>query len=297
MTATLSNGSAPCLAGRSAIVTGANQGLGRAIAAAYVRAGASVLLVARGEALLRQVHEELAPLAKKPGQRVIHRRADVASPEECAGIARTAQEQLPGLTALVNYAGVYGPMGSVEEVDWEAWVEAIRINLFGTVLMCRAVIPLLRSRGYGKIINLSGGGATAPLPRFSAYAASKAAVVRLTETFAEELRDSHIDVNAIAPGALNTRLLDEVLAAGPAKVGQSFYEKALKQRDTGGVALEKGADLAVFLASAASDGITGRLLSAAWDDWPHLPERAQQLAASDIYTLRRIVPEDRKVAW
>ena len=122
---------------------------------------------------------------------------------------------LPGLDILVNNAGVYGPMGPIEENDWEAWVRAIQINLFGTVLMSRAVIPIFRGQNYGKIINLSGGGATAPLPRMSSYAASKAAVVRLTETLAEELRDAHVDVNAIAPGALNTRLLDEVLAAGP----------------------------------------------------------------------------------
>ena len=292
-----SNGSLPSLAGRGAIVTGANQGLGRAIATAFVQAGASVLLAARNEHLLGQVQEELARLAVQPGQRVRCARGDVASPESCAAIVRQARESLPELTILVNNAGVYGPMGAIEGVDWEAWVEAIQINLFGTVLMCREVIPLLRSRGYGKIINLSGGGATAPLPRFSAYAASKAAVVRLTETFAEELREDRVDVNAIAPGALNTRLLDEVLAAGPDRVGRDFYDRSLKQRETGGVPLEKGAALAVFLASAASDGITGRLLSAAWDDWANLPQRRDRLASSDIYTLRRIVPEDRRVEW
>jgi 3-oxoacyl-[acyl-carrier protein] reductase len=186
-------------------------------------------------------------------------------------------------------------MGPIETVDWDAWIEAIQINLFGTVQMCRAAIPIMRARGYGKIINLSGGGATAPLPRISAYAASKAAIVRLTETFAEELRDAHIDVNAIAPGALNTRLLDEVLAAGPEKVGQDFYDRAIKQHDQGGAPLEKGAALVTFLASAASDGITGRLLSALWDDWANLPEKRDQLG--DIYTLRRIVPEDRGLKW
>jgi NAD(P)-dependent dehydrogenase (short-subunit alcohol dehydrogenase family) len=188
-------------------------------------------------------------------------------------------------------------MGLIEEIDWDDWVEAIQINLFGAVLMCRQVIPLMRARGYGKIINLSGGGATAPLPRISAYAASMVAIVRLTETFAEELRDAHVDVNAIAPGALNTRLLDEVLAAGPEKVGQDFYNRAIKQRDQGGASLEKGAALAVFLASAASDGITGRLLSALWDDWASLPDRLDVLTKNDIYTLRRIVPEDRGLKW
>jgi NAD(P)-dependent dehydrogenase (short-subunit alcohol dehydrogenase family) len=115
----------------------------------------------------------------------------------------------------------------------------------------------------------------------------------MTDTLAEELRDWHIDVNAIAPGALNTRLLDEVLAAGPKKVGQSFYDRSLKQREQGGAPLDKGAALAVFLASAQSDGITGRLLSAVWDDWPNLPARREQLRGTDVYTLRRIVPKDR----
>jgi 3-oxoacyl-[acyl-carrier protein] reductase len=159
--------------------------------------------------------------------------------------------------------------------------------------MTRAILPQFRSRKYGKIINLSGGGATAPLPRFSAYAASKAAIVRLTETLACELKEDGIDVNAIAPGALNTRLLDEVLAAGPEKVGQDFYERSLKQRDQGGASLARGAALATYLASADSDGITGRLLSAVWDDWAHLGDWREELERSDIYTLRRITPDDR----
>src|SRR5262249_1815502 len=143
------------------------------------------------------------------------------------------------------------PLGPVEENDWADWVRAVSINLFGTVLMCRATLPALREQGYGKIVNLSGGGATAPLPRLSAYAASKAAVVRFTETLAEEVRESRIDVNAIAPGALNTRLLDQVLQAGPGRVGQGFYDRAVKQQAEGGVPLARGAELAVFLASAS----------------------------------------------
>jgi 3-oxoacyl-[acyl-carrier protein] reductase len=158
-------------------------------------------------------------------------------------------------------------------------------------------LKLFRARGEGKIVNLSGGGATAPLPRISAYAASKAAVVRLTETLAEELRGTRIDVNAVAPGALNTRLLDEVIAAGPDKVGKVFYERALKQQSDGGAPLDKGAALCAFLLSSASDGISGRLLSALWDPWAELPERRAELMAGDIYTLRRIVPKDRGSNW
>jgi 3-oxoacyl-[acyl-carrier protein] reductase len=256
------------LLGRSAVITGANQGLGRAIAERFVRAGASVLLTARGEGLLHTAAAELAALATHPGQRVLARVADVSDARACDATAAQAVAELDNPCVLVNNAGVYGPFGPIEENDWAEWVRAIEINL-------------------------SGGGATAPLPRVSSYAASKAAVVRFTETLAEEARDAGIDVNAIAPGALNTRLMDDLIAAGPEKVGTAFFERMTRTRDSGGTPLEKGADLTVFLASAASDGITGRLISAVWDDWADLSDRRDQLAASDIYTLRRITPDDR----
>ena len=281
------------LAGRSAVVTGANQGLGRVIAEHFVRAGASVLITARGEDLLKQTAAELAPLATLPEQQVLARVADVASERDCNATAVQALAELDNPCILVNNAGVYGPFGTIEDNDWAEWVKAVEINLFGTVLMCRALLPHMRSVNYGKIINLSGGGATAPLPRISSYAASKAAVVRFTETLAEETRGAGIDVNAIAPGALNTRLMDDLLAAGPAKVGKAFFDKMTKTRDSGGTPLDKGAELSVFLASAASDGISGRLLSAVWDDWANLPDKRDELASGDIYTLRRITPDDR----
>jgi 3-oxoacyl-[acyl-carrier protein] reductase len=163
--------------------------------------------------------------------------------------------------------------------------------------MCRAVLPHLRAQSRGKIIQLSGGGATSPLPNLSAYAASKAAIVRFAETLAEELKPTHIDVNSIAPGALNTRMLDEVLDAGTEKVGASFYARAVEQKKAGGTSLEIGANLAVFLGSALSDGITGKLISAAWDHWSDLPAHIDDLRNTDIYTLRRIVPQDRARTW
>jgi 3-oxoacyl-[acyl-carrier protein] reductase len=201
------------------------------------------------------------------------------------------------LHILVNNAGVYGPKGELEEVEWVEWVRAIEINLYGSVLMCRGVLPHFKKRRYGKIVQLSGGGATNPLPRITAYAASKAAVVRLAESLAEDVRGFGIDVNSIAPGALNTRLLDEVLQAGPSKVGEQFYQKSLNQKRDGGAPVSKGAELAVFLGSSHSDGITGRLLSAMWDPWDSLGDHLQELEGSDVYTLRRIVPKDRGFSW
>jgi NAD(P)-dependent dehydrogenase (short-subunit alcohol dehydrogenase family) len=284
------------LTARSAIISGASEGLGREIAKHYVAAGANVLVCARDEARLHKATEELRS-ASSSGQKVLAARADVSVPADAKRVVDQAISEFGSLQILVNNAGVYGPKGSLEDVDWEEWTKAIAINLHGSALMYRAVLPHFKQRRYGKIVQLSGGGATNPLPRISAYAASKAAIVRLAETLAEEVRDFNIDVNSIAPGALNTRLLDEVLSAGPDKVGTEFYERSLKQKREGGVALSKGAELAVFLGSAASDGITGKLLSAVWDPWVSLPEHLSELADSDIYTLRRIVPKDRGLKW
>jgi NAD(P)-dependent dehydrogenase (short-subunit alcohol dehydrogenase family) len=284
------------LEGRGAIITGANRGLGLAIARAYVDAGASVMLCARDSRELEKVASALEVVARDR-QRVVTRTCDVTSEGEVREVVADALRELGRLHVLVNNAGVYGPKGALEDVDWTEWVRAIEINLHGSVLMARAVIPHFKQHGYGKIVQLSGGGATNPLPRISAYAASKAAIVRVAETIAEELRDFGVDVNSIAPGALNTRLLDEVLAAGPELVGQPFYEKALRQQREGGAPLDRGAALAVFLGSSASDGITGRLISAIWDGWERLPERAAELAATDVYTLRRIVAADRGFEW
>jgi NAD(P)-dependent dehydrogenase (short-subunit alcohol dehydrogenase family) len=283
------------LEGRAAVITGANQGLGKAIARAYAEAGASLFLCARDGRLLEKARDEIAGAAG-PNQRVLCEPADVSIPDDVARVAGNALAQLGQVHILVNNAGVYGPMGPIEEVDWDEWAKAIAINLHGSVLMCRALLPHFKARGYGKIVQLSGGGATNPLPRISAYAASKAAIVRFAETLAEEVRDHRIDVNSIAPGALNTRLLDQVLEAGPDRVGRGFYDRMVKLQQTGGAPLETGAALAVYLASAASDGVTGKLLSALWDPWETLADHAEDLRG-DVYTLRRIVPSDRKLTW
>ena len=283
------------LEGKIALVTGASQGLGKAIAARYLAEGAKVAICARDPIILESARQDLEGDAF-PGS-VLAVSTDVAEEKSVADLVRRTVSKFGGLDILVNNAGVYGPMGPTETVDLGAWIQAIQINLIGVLLPCRAAIPEMRARGGGKIINLSGGGATQPMPRISAYAASKAAVVRLTETLALELAADRIDVNAIAPGALNTRLLDQVIEAGPDLVGEAFFDKSLAQKESGGTPLDKGTGLCVYLGSSDSDGITGKLISAQWDPWPNLQAHAETLRTGDIYTLRRIVPEDRGEHW
>jgi NAD(P)-dependent dehydrogenase (short-subunit alcohol dehydrogenase family) len=284
------------LAGRNAVITGGNQGLGLAIAEAYIKAGARVLICARGEGLLEEARRALVTIAGNEDA-VATERADVSNPDDVNRLVARALALFPQVHVLVNNAGIYGPMGPIETVDWAEWTRAMEVNIHGSVLPCRALLAHFKAHGYGKIIQVSGGGATNPLPRISAYAASKAAVVRFAESLALEVKAFNIDVNAIAPGALATRMLDEVLAAGPDSVGQEFYDRMVKTKEEGGTPLEMGAALAVFLGSAASDGITGRLLSAVWDPWEQLASHREDLDRSDIYTIRRIVPKDRGFTW
>jgi NAD(P)-dependent dehydrogenase (short-subunit alcohol dehydrogenase family) len=283
------------LAGRKAIVTGANRGFGLDIATRFLAEGADVALGARDDALLQQQASALR--ARFPDRTVFARPLDVANEANCLAFVAAATEQLGAIDVLVNNAGIYGPMGNIEDIDWQAWVDAIHANLMGSVLMVRAVLPGMKASRRGAILQISGGGATNPMPKISAYAASKAAVVRFAESLALEVAEYDIDVNSIAPGALNTRLLDEVLEAGPDKVGRDFYERSLQQRDKGGVPLDKGSDLAVFLASDAARGITGKLISAMWDRYEDWPSHLQELNKSDVYTLRRITGRDRGAAW
>lgn len=284
------------LDGRSALITGSNQGLGLAIARAFVEAGASVMLCARDVAMLEEARAGVASIATAD-QRVVAHAADVSNRVDVERLVDRALTEFPDLEILVNNAGTYGPMGLTEEVNWDAWVRAIEVNLFGSILMCRALLPQFKRRHRGKIIQLSGGGATNPLPRLTAYAASKAAVVRFAESLSLEVKDDGIDVNSIAPGALNTRMMRELLDAGPAAVGEAFFTRMKRIAETGATPVETAAALAVFLASPASDGLTGRLLSAVWDPWDTLGTHLEELQRSDIYTLRRIVPSDRGTSW
>jgi 3-oxoacyl-[acyl-carrier protein] reductase len=284
------------LSSKRAIITGANQGLGLEIARKFVLAGADLMLCARNGSMLEDARAELAGLASV-GQKIVTQVADVSVESDGHQVVAKTLELLGGCHILVNNAGVYGPKGEIESVDWADWTKAIEVNLYGSVLMSRAVLPHFKAQGYGKVIQLSGGGATNPLPRISAYAVSKAAIVRYAETLAEEVRGTGIDINSIAPGALNTRMLDEILQAGPEKVGQAFYERSVKQKQNGGAPLDKGGDLALFLASSASDGITGKLISALWDGWENWPEHLHELSSSDVYTLRRISGRDRNMTW
>jgi NAD(P)-dependent dehydrogenase (short-subunit alcohol dehydrogenase family) len=283
------------LKGKNVVITGASQGLGKELARRFLGEGADIAICARNAGLLNTARAELG--AEFPSRRIFSQPCDVSKEEQVGAFVAVALNEFSRIDAVLLNAGIYGPMGATDTVPLDEWWQAMEVNVLGVLLPCRALIPVFKKQGGGKIIILSGGGATNPLPNISAYAASKAAVVRLAETLAEELRPFGIDVNCIAPGAMKTRMVEQVLEAGPEAVGQSFYEKNMKWADEGATPLDVPAGLAAYLASTESDGITGKLISAQWDPWTNLQEHSEELRASDIYCLRRIVPKDRGKNW
>ena len=266
-----------------ALITGAGRGIGRAIALALAGAGADLVLAARSATELAETSAQVRSL----GREVVAAPVDVSRREDVQQAVAQGLERFGQVDILVNNAGIQPPIGPLAENDAEDWVHTIAVNLFGVFHCIQAVLPGMMARRAGKIINLAGGGATGPRPNFSAYAVSKAAVVRLTETLAEEVKPYSVEVNAIAPGAVNTRMLDEVLAAGAA-AGEELAA-AQQRKAEGGTPVQLAAELALFLASDASNGLTGKLISAPHDDWRTWDgDRMARLTGSSWYTLRRI---------
>jgi len=232
------------LEGKVAIVTGTSRGLGKEVAQRFEDEGAAV--------------------AGCSSETV-----DVSCANEVVWFVQDVLAKFKRIDILVTNAAIYGPVGPLDAVSLEDWVRAMEVNLFGTVYCCRAVLAPMRAQKYGKIITLSGAGVR-PQEHCTAYNASKAAVVRFTEALAIDVEGTGIDVNAVAPGTLDTRMrLRSPMPADP--------EKAMRQ----------AVDLITFLASSESDGLTGRLLSAVWDDVPAISRAS---LGPDEYRMRRKVP-------
>ena len=278
------------MTGKNIVVTGASRGLGWDIARALLREGANLLLASRGP-----IDTELLAREASASPSLIRTvRADLANADGVRHVVEAVREAWPSFDVLINNAAIQGPIGPLEQNDWAEWQKTITVDLLAVVDLCRQLTPNIRSGG--SIINISGGGATAPRPGFSAYATAKAGVVRFSEVLAYELRERNIRVNCVAPGAMDTQMLRQILDAGAA-AGDGELAAARKALANGEATRQRAVDLVCFLSSDASAAITGRLISAVWDPWKSLDERAAELAQTDIYTLRRIVPADRGREW
>jgi 3-oxoacyl-[acyl-carrier protein] reductase len=285
----------PQLAGKTCLVTGASRGLGRAIATRFWAEGANLVLAVRNPGAVASL---LAELGRADGQSSLVVPLDLQDLDSASSLIDRAVAMGAGkIDALVNNAAVQGPIGKTWETPAQAWNDAIVADLVAPSLICRAAVPLMGRQGGGAIINLSGGGATGPRANFSAYATAKAGLVRFSETLAEEAKPLGVAVNCVAPGPMGTDMLATVQQAGLAAAGEREIAAARKALAGGNETLVAAVDLIVFLAASGGQGVTGKLISALWDNWRDFPAHVAELGGSDVYTLRRITGRERGIAW
>jgi 3-oxoacyl-[acyl-carrier protein] reductase len=253
------------------LVTGGSLGIGLAAAQALAAQGHKLVLVARGAEDLQRALESL------DGNGHASYAFDVSEEQAWSAI------ELEELQGLVCAAAVMRPIGPVGGYAPAEFGRTLEINVMGTLLAVHNCLPALRA-GNGSVVTFGGGGATAPLPRFDAYAASKAAVARLTENLAATL--APLRINCVAPGFVATRLHDATLEAGAEAAGADFYEKTRATVEGGGFPASEAAELVVLLLGDVP--FSGKLISAQWDPWRD-PSFHRRLADdADLATIRRI---------
>jgi NAD(P)-dependent dehydrogenase (short-subunit alcohol dehydrogenase family) len=260
------------------LITGAGRGVGKRLAIGFAQHGARVGLLGRSQGEL-----DVTKLEIEHGGGTAHRfRADVTDYEQVSAAVDRMGVTWGSVQVLIASAAVQGPIGPFAEQKPRDWREVFDTNVIGALNCCRAVLPQMIQRRSGKIIVISGSGATEARPGFALFSATKAAMVRFVETVAQEARDHNVQINCMFPGESYTSMTDEILQAGE-RAGAAEIEAAEKVRLTGGVSPEKQIQLALFLASQRSNHVTGKLIHVS-DDWKRLE---QENARPEAFTLRR----------
>jgi NAD(P)-dependent dehydrogenase (short-subunit alcohol dehydrogenase family) len=270
------------LKGQVAIVTGASQGIGHAIAQRYAEEGAKVALVARTASQLDKAAAEI----RKGGGVALPIAADVTDQAAVQAMARRVEAELGPIDVLVNNAGTFLAIGPSWEVHPEAWWTDVTVNVLGAFLCCHAVLPGMVARQKGRVINLIGGGADGPLPYGSGYAAAKTAVMRLTETLAAELKDYGVIVLALRPGFIRTAMSEY---QEQTELGRRWMNTAQRFKEGKDLPPSVPADLAVDLASGRFDALTGRYIRVKdykGEDPDEVEAHIPEILEKDLRTLR-----------
>ncbi len=276
------------------VITGATRGLGRLAAERFWKAGEDLILVARHEKDLKIVAEEFGSTGRS-GQKIYHFAVDLSDLEHIPDLIAGIQKSAGDPDILINNAAIQGPIGPVQTNDWSEWQNCLNVCLLAPVRLSQGLLPSMIKVGYGRIVNISGGGATAPRANFSSYATAKCGLVRFSETLAQEVREYGITVNCVAPGAMSSNLTKNIISAGKEYAGSVEFESALHISQENPHMENRASDLVYFLTTDTCAEITGKLISAVWDPWEKISAAAPEIRDSDVFTLRRIVPKDRNL--
>lgn len=263
------------------LITGGGSGIGAALARALSSDGHSVIICGRRITKLKNI--------AKMNKNIYYYVCDVSNEKKVIELSKFVKNEFGYIDVIINCAGVFGEIGRFDTTNSRKWKKTFEINAFGTYLIIKHFLPLLLKSNMKKIINFSGGGAFSPFPNYSAYAVSKAAVVRFSENIAVELAELGVQVNSIAPGFVATELHDATLKAGRERAGMQ-YDSTIKKIKEGGVPIERIIACIKFLISDESNGLTGKTISVSFDTWDTVVFRKaiKEIDSSDLYTLRRI---------
>ena len=266
--------------GAVVIVTGAARGVGRAIAKGYAGRGACVALVD----VLQEELEQTAAQIGATGATVLPVVADITVVSEVEAMAARVEATLGPVDVLVNNAGTFSVIGPVWEVDPERWFRDVRTNLYGSFLVCRAIVGGMVARKRGYVINVvSSGGVGDPHPHCTSYASSKTGLMRLTEGLAQEVREHGIVVFAVAPPAILTDMTRFILDdPGGKKWRPNFGDLFAQGLDSPPEAV---AELCLELVSGKADALTGRYLLVQ-RDLDEVLARTDEIVREDLLTLR-----------
>jgi NAD(P)-dependent dehydrogenase (short-subunit alcohol dehydrogenase family) len=264
------------------IVTGASSGIGEAIVQAFATDGHQVFCCARrGEPLARIERSQHSVRAHV---------CDVTDEADVAAFVAAVSAETDRIDVLINSVGSFGEIGAVSMGNSDQWWDTVKVNVFGPYLTIKHFLPLLERGRKPRIINFAGGGAFSPFPNYSAYACAKAALVRLTECLAAELRQKNIRVNAISPGIVATDIHKATIEAGEERAGKLQYRRTLAVMQDGGPALDEVVNCLKALLSPRYDRLTGKTISANFDPWQTeaFIAHIDDITASDLYSMRRV---------
>lgn len=273
---------------RTVLIVGGGRGLGRTTAQYCARAGYPVVVASRSERELRETVDLVK--AETPGARITLRTCDVTKDEQVRAMMDWTERESGPIYGMVCSAAVYGAIGLFDELSVDAWTAGFELNVLGPARCLHAVAPLMKRRGVGRIMLFAGGGEGA-MTRFSSYVTSKGAIWRLTETVGAELAPFGVYLNAIAPGPVNTKFLDEVMALGPSVVGEEQYARFKKQHTEGGKPPEATGELVLYLLSGDAKELYGKTISANHDRYREIKDPLA-VSKSDVFAMRRVVTPD-----